>query len=469
MRKILFAAILLAGCWAGGKELSAAVKPAIRARENFHAALLTNDKTKKCMLLLAALEDAPDSDLYFQELSNSSPGFPLRLKAGERLLKLAKKHPQARFVILGGYWNRFVNMDRQEIIDLMDLVLDNIPADDPAGSLIFERKLDAVRSEGDFSALKDLVKIRRKTLLIPIAKFACTANFFEPETYGPLWQTVLKNLKESEDDDHNHLMRLESFYYSIGDFASTHRLRRIRIPSAEKDITMEVTLLAGQERFDEAFKVIETLKNSDPKRYADFSGILTGYRQTLANPAANPVTIPVEKLLPRLDDPKLEVKNAAATQLLYHAEKNRDTGVYRKVRAKLLPHAAEADILNALGYVGVELNEQVAENRKLIEKALTLEPHNFAYLDSLAWAQFRQGEFRQAAATIRRALYSVPATKEAFDQLGTLFMHAGDIETALKNHSAAVRFYRNALRCTGDKELDRKTVEKKIKQAEAAK
>ena len=129
MRKILFAAILLAGCWAGGKELSAAVKPAIRARENFHAALLTNDKTKKCMLLLAALEDAPDSDLYFQELSNCSPGFPLRIKAGERLLKLAAKHPRSRFVILGGYWNRFVNMDRQEIIDLMDLVLGNIPAD----------------------------------------------------------------------------------------------------------------------------------------------------------------------------------------------------------------------------------------------------------------------------------------------------------------------------------------------------
>ena len=48
-------------------------------------------------------------------------------------------------------------------------------------------------------------------------------------------------------------------------------------------------------------------------------------------------------------------------------------------------------------------------------------------------------------------------------------MHAGDIEMALNNPSGAIKFYRRALQCVNDKELDFDAVKKKLKKAEAAK
>ncbi|MBQ8755874.1 MAG: hypothetical protein IJZ19_12650 [Lentisphaeria bacterium] len=473
MRMILSVLLLFSGVLLNGAEFSKAAVPEIRARENFFAALQTADVKEKTELLLAALEIEPASELYFQELNRCEPDRETQIKCGARLLKLVRKHPELfRLALLGIHWNNSAGITPQEYVELLELILNHIPENEPAALIFFDQKLIALRSCGDFSALKDLVRVRDKKLLVPIARYAYMANFFEPEKYASAWETVQKNLKASEDNDPEHLFRLEGFYFNLHDYAATHRLRRMRIPYRNgkvplQELSMELVLLAGQGKFAEAFKQIAPLKKEHPEAFNRFAQLLNDYKNSKTK-KREPV-IRVDKLLPLLENKKPGLRLSAGLQLLIYAEKKRDVELYRNVRQKLLPDAVDPEVLNAIGYVGVELNEMVDENRKLIEKALDLSPNQYAYQDSLAWAMFRQGQFKAAMDAVRKALYLVPANKDDLDQLGVIFMHAGDIAMACGDRQEAIKFYRRALSCVNDRELDHSAVKKKLEKAEASK
>ena len=470
MRRILFAGIMLAGCWTMGAELSKASHPSIRARENFYAAVFNRNGKQQAELLLAALRDQPDSTLYFQELRSCKLDRATQVEVGKQLLELGKKHPEcAMFILQGMLWNRFQNMERQEILDILEPALEKNRHDPFMYDVIFCRRLEALCSEGDFSELKKIIPVRKKEHLLFVAKIACLANFFEPEKYGKEWQIIQKQLKETKEKNPEFLNGLEIFYANIGDFANAHRVRRLYIPLngdnvPPLEIRMEVYLLCEQKRFAEAQAFLEKYEKRHPKLCTELAALINNSRLPKEEPR-----IEREKMLKMMQDENPEIVRSAAVVLLFEAEKKRDIPLYRQIRQVLMKYELKPDELNAVGYVGVELGEDIAENRKLIEKALFIVPDSHAFLDSLAWAQFREKDYKTAAKTIRKALYSVAPVKSQLDTLGVLFMHAGDIEAALGNREKAVYFYKKAMQCVNDPELDRDEVRKKLEKLEAAK
>lgn len=103
-------------------------------------------------------------------------------------------------------------------------------------------------------------------------------------------------------------------------------------------------------------------------------------------------------------------------------------------------HAA----LNYLGYMFAERGENLDEARKLIEKAVALEPDNGAYVDSLGWVYYRLGQFEHARATLERA-----TRLETAD--GTVQEHLGDVYGAMGQRDRAGEAYRRAIALeTGD-------------------
>src|SRR5260370_8341728 len=82
-----------------------------------------------------------------------------------------------------------------------------------------------------------------------------------------------------------------------------------------------------------------------------------------------------------------------------------------------------------------ERGENLDEARKLIEKAVALEPDNGAYVDSLGWVYYRLGRFEQARATLERA-----TRLETAD--GTLQEHLGDVSPAMGPRDRAGDAYR---------------------------
>ena len=97
-----------------------------------------------------------------------------------------------------------------------------------------------------------------------------------------------------------------------------------------------------------------------------------------------------------------------------------------------------ADALNFVGYILADRNEQLDRAMVLISRANRLEPDNGYILDSLAWVNYRMGNFEKAWEIIKRAVSLRPKQPELWD-------HYGDIAAALGKKKSAAKGYRKAL------------------------
>jgi len=68
--------------------------------------------------------------------------------------------------------------------------------------------------------------------------------------------------------------------------------------------------------------------------------------------------------------------------------------------------------LNGLGFVLVDADIDILRGLRCCRKAVDLRPQNPAYLDSLGWAYFKNGELLEARTWLRRALDAAPEQKE---------------------------------------------------------
>ncbi len=80
----------------------------------------------------------------------------------------------------------------------------------------------------------------------------------------------------------------------------------------------------------------------------------------------------------------------------------------------------DAAVANYLGYMWADRGVRLDEALELITVAVTAEPDNPAYLDSLGWVHYRLGSLDQAEYWLRRAV-------ELEDGDGTLFAHLGEV------------------------------------------
>jgi tetratricopeptide (TPR) repeat protein len=68
--------------------------------------------------------------------------------------------------------------------------------------------------------------------------------------------------------------------------------------------------------------------------------------------------------------------------------------------------------MNSLGYILVDTEMDLLRGLRLCRKAVDRKPQNPAYLDSLGWAYFKNGELLDARTWLRRALELAPQEKE---------------------------------------------------------
>jgi Flp pilus assembly protein TadD len=71
-----------------------------------------------------------------------------------------------------------------------------------------------------------------------------------------------------------------------------------------------------------------------------------------------------------------------------------------------------ATAMNGLGYILADRNIDITRGLRLCRKAIEKEPQSHAYMDSLGWAFFKNGELLEARTWLRRALDIAPHEKE---------------------------------------------------------
>ena len=124
---------------------------------------------------------------------------------------------------------------------------------------------------------------------------------------------------------------------------------------------------------------------------------------------------------------------------------------FRRVLAQDPEHAAA---LNYLGYMLADRGERLQESVDLLERAIGIDPHNGAYLDSLGWAYYKLDRLDLAETLLQQASEQMAWNSVIQD-------HFGDLLLKLGRYSDAIAAWERALAGDGD-EVERSTIERKI-------
>jgi tetratricopeptide (TPR) repeat protein len=101
--------------------------------------------------------------------------------------------------------------------------------------------------------------------------------------------------------------------------------------------------------------------------------------------------------------------------------------------------------MNNYAYFMSIRKENLEYARELAEKAISFEPENAAYLDTVGWIYYKMGEYQQAREYIRRSIDTGDASAEVYE-------HMGDVYKALDDHENAVKYWNEALELDPERE-----------------
>jgi Flp pilus assembly protein TadD len=96
-------------------------------------------------------------------------------------------------------------------------------------------------------------------------------------------------------------------------------------------------------------------------------------------------------------------------------------------------------VLNYLAYTWVEMGRNLAEARRMLERAVELRPNDGNIVDSLGWALFKLGDIAGAVRWLERAVELEPRSSVINDHLGDAYWMAGRRNEARFQWARALR------------------------------
>ncbi len=109
--------------------------------------------------------------------------------------------------------------------------------------------------------------------------------------------------------------------------------------------------------------------------------------------------------------------------------------------------------LNYLGYMNADRGVQLEESLNQIKLAVSLDPTNGAYLDSLGWAYFKLGKYDMAEETLNKASLRMGSDPTVQDHLGDLFQKTGRLKLAAAHWERAVEEWNKTVPAEIDTDL----------------
>src|SRR6266568_4555061 len=134
---------------------------------------------------------------------------------------------------------------------------------------------------------------------------------------------------------------------------------------------------------------------------------------------------------------------------------------FRKV---LAAEPQSAVTLNYLGYMNADRGVRLEESLNYIKQAVSLEPGNGAYLDSLGWAYFKLGKYDLAEENLNKASQHMGSDPSVQEHLGDLYQKTGRLKLAAAHWERALEEWNKTVAPEVDQEEQAK-VQKKLESA----
>ena len=125
---------------------------------------------------------------------------------------------------------------------------------------------------------------------------------------------------------------------------------------------------------------------------------------------------------------------ATSTRLLFaramlNNQRKRLAATERDLRQILKQQPDNATALNSLGYILADRTERFDEARALLDRAIQLNPHDAAIMDSMGWLNYRTGKYPEALEFLRKAFAADP-NPEISAHLGEILWMLGNKDEA---------------------------------------
>lgn len=101
------------------------------------------------------------------------------------------------------------------------------------------------------------------------------------------------------------------------------------------------------------------------------------------------------------------------------------TGAEADLQKALSQQPDEPELLNYLGYAWIDRGQNLGQALEMVQKAVAANPRSGAMIDSLGWAYFRMGDYRNAVDFLERAVTLEPADPDINDHLGDAYWQVG--------------------------------------------
>jgi tetratricopeptide (TPR) repeat protein len=119
----------------------------------------------------------------------------------------------------------------------------------------------------------------------------------------------------------------------------------------------------------------------------------------------------------------------------------------------LVTNPQSAATLNYLGYMNADRDVRLEESLNYIKQAVSLEPTNGAYLDSLGWAYFKLGKYDLAEENLSKASLRMGSDPTVQDHLGDLYQKTGRLKLAAAHWERAVEEWNKTVAAEVDTDL----------------
>ncbi len=309
-----------------------------------------------------------------------------------------------------------------------------------------------------------------------LAEFVAEWIILRPDDES-IKRLLIATLSEAGQDDRAHRL-LDEWAADSDDHADEYRQMRLALYAKSQQTDKSLALLkewiaakpdliaprqmligtlVGERRFDEAIPLLDDWIEPPPAPAA-------------TQPATMPTTQPVgepadselakwartsvvqllviqhqyDRALDRLniyvptdsDDEQLLMMRSACL-----SELGRNDEALADIEAAHRIDPSDPTLNNNLGYILAEAGIRLDQAERLVRQALTDQPKQVSFQDSLAWVFYKQGKIAEAARVLTEAMASHP------DQLNqpVVYDHAGDALWRLDRNAQAIEYWRKAV------------------------
>jgi tetratricopeptide (TPR) repeat protein len=184
--------------------------------------------------------------------------------------------------------------------------------------------------------------------------------------------------------------------------------------------------LADAGKLNEGIEILSKLLQSNPQSVDLYVNLSQVYLQD--NRFAD-----AERIIRRAEDKKLDGENGEMLkfQLATVYEKQKDFDRAESIFKEILKsNPNNAVVLNYIGYMLADRGVRLEEALRYVREALTIDPNNGAYLDSLGWAFFKLNDLENAEKYLLEADKLIRNDPVIDDHLGDLYFKTGDFQKA---------------------------------------